>query len=125
MRVLIVEKDHSVRDRVKVALQQFDGVSVDFAEDSWALELAKENEYDLLVITDRLEVPGDGLTLLKELRTGGLAAPALLLSRDRGDVSIARELPNVATVLTVPPDTVEIFKAIVTIQLRLSQKPAH
>ena len=125
MRVLIVEKDHSVRDRVKVALQQFDGVAVDLAEDGWALELAKENQYDLLVITDRLEVPGDGIALLKDLRTGGLAAPALLLSRDRGDVSIARELHNVATVLTVPPDTVEIFKCIVTVQQRMNAKPAH
>ncbi len=125
MKVLLVEKDHSIRDRIKVAFQQFDGTTVDVAEDSWALELAKENEYDLLVITDRLEAPGDGIALLKELRTGGTAAPAILLSRDRGEVSIARELPNVSTVLTVPPDTVEIFKAIVTVHQRAASKPAH
>ena len=125
MRVLIVERDHNVRDRIKVALQQFEGTAVDTAEDSWALELAKENQYDLLIITDRLQNPGDGIELLKELRAGGLAAPAMLLSRDRGDVSISRELPNVTAVLTVPPDTVEIFKAIVNVQQRMSSKPQH
>lgn len=125
MRVLLVEKDHIVRDRVKVALQQFDGFVVDTAEDSWALELAKENAYDLLVITDRLEEPGDGVQLIKDLRDGGLGAPIILLSRDTGDGSLSREIPQVATVLAVPPDTVEIFKAIVTVQDRVGNRTSR
>lgn len=124
MRVLLVERDHTVRDRIKVAFQQFDGTTVDVAEDSWALELAKENEYDLLVVTDRLETPGDGLAILRDLRGGGVGAPAILLSRDRGEVSAARDLTNVAAVLTVPPDTVDIFKAIVSVHQRAASKPA-
>jgi DNA-binding NarL/FixJ family response regulator len=123
MRVLLVEADHVVRDRVKVALQQFDGTTVDVAEDAWALELAKENAYDLVVISDHLDQAGDGLKILKELRAGGLAGAAVVLSRDRGEAATRdKEALNVAAVVAVPPDTVEIFKAIVTAQSRSSGK---
>jgi DNA-binding response OmpR family regulator len=121
MRVLLVEADHAVRDKLKVALQQFDGTSVDFAEDSWALELARSNEYDLLVISDVLHAPGDGIKLLQDLRAGGLMGPAILLSKDRGSAELKdREAVNVSVVLTAPPDTVEIFKAIVSAQDRMA-----
>jgi len=122
MRALIVEKDHNVRDRFKVALQQFEGTVVDTAEDAWALDLAKENAYDLLVISDRLEKAGDGLELLGQLREGGLLAPTVLLARDRNEESIAREVPAVAAVVACPPDTVEIFRAIVSAKRQGSGK---
>ncbi len=122
MRVLIVEKDHMIRDRIKVALQQFEGTTVDTAEDSWALELAKENVYDLLVITDRLDAPGDGLELMKQLREGGLTAPAILLGRDRMEGTMSREIPLVAASLQVPPDTVAIFKAIMSARGKVSAR---
>ncbi|MCK6479048.1 MAG: hypothetical protein HUU06_07565 [Planctomycetaceae bacterium] len=120
MRVLLVEKDHNVRDRVKVALQQFEGTTVDTAEDAWALELAKENPYDLLVISDRLETQGDGLELMKQLREGGLGAPAILLARDRIEGTLSREIPQVAASIAVPPDTVEIFRCIVMAQQKVA-----
>jgi len=122
MKVLLVEADHAVRDILKVALQQFDGSSVDMAEDSWALELARSNAYDMLVISDTLQEPGDGIKLLQDLRAGGLMGPAILLSRDRGEASglRKREAVDVAQVLTVPPDTVEIFKAVVAAQDRMA-----
>jgi DNA-binding response OmpR family regulator len=122
MKVLLVEADHQVRDVVKVALQQFDGASVDLAEDAWALELARSNVYDMLVISDKLQEPGDGIKLLQDLRAGGLMGPAILLSRDRGDASGLkdREAVDVTQVLTVPPDTVEIFKAVVAAQDRMA-----
>lgn len=126
MKVLLVETNHVVRDQMKVALQQFDGTTVDTAEDSWALELAKENVYDLLVIADQLAEPGDGLGLLKDLRAGGLAGPVILLSRDRGEGGGKdREGVNAAAVLTVPPETVEIFKAILAAQQRMSAPQTH
>jgi DNA-binding response OmpR family regulator len=121
MKALLVETDHVIRDRVKVALQQFEGTTVDCAEDAWALELAKENPYDLLVIADHLQEPGDGLRLLRELRAAGLVGPSILLTRDSGDSGARdREAVNVSVVLTVPPDTVDIFKAIVTAQERVA-----
>lgn len=122
MRVLVVEKDHMIRDRFKVALQQFEGTQVDTAEDAWALELAKENAYDLLVITDRLDAPGDGLELMKQLREGGLSAPAILLGRDQMEGTMSREIPLVAASLPVPPDTVAIFKAIMAARGKVSAR---
>ncbi len=124
MRVLLVEADHVVRDRVKVALQQFDGITVDTAEDSWALELAKENAYELVAISDQLQDAGDGLKLLKELRAGGLLGPAVAISRDNGEAAAKeKDALGIASVVVVPPDTVEIFKALVAAQGRLSGKP--
>lgn len=121
MKVLLVETDHVVRDRIKVAFQQIEGASVDTAEDSWALELVKESPYDAVVIADTLQAPGDGLTLLKDLRAGGLIGPVILLSRATADSAPKdREGVNAAAVLTVPPDTLDIFKAVLAIQARLS-----
>ena len=121
MKVLLVEADHAVRDSLKVALQQFDGTSVDMAEDAWALELARSNAYDMVMISDTLRDRGDGIRLLQDLRAGGLMGPAILLSRDRGGEGIKdREKVDAAVVLTVPPDTVEVFRAIVQAQDRLA-----
>jgi DNA-binding response OmpR family regulator len=124
MRVLLVETDHNVRDRIKVAFQQTEGNTVDTAEDSWALELAKESPYDAVVIADTLQAPGDGIQLLKDLRAGGLVGPAILLARGGADAAHqSREGVNAAAVLTVPPDTLDIFKAILVVQERVA--PAH
>ena len=121
MKVLLVETDHAVRDRIKVAFQQIEGSSVDTAEDSWALELAKESPYDAVVIADTLQAPGDGLQILKDLRAGGLTGPVILLSHGSADAGHKdREGINAAAVLTVPPDTLDIFKAVLTVQERLA-----
>jgi DNA-binding response OmpR family regulator len=128
MRVLLVETDHVVRDRIKVAFQQYEGTTVDSAEDSWALELAKENVYDILVIDDTLQTQGDGIQLLKDLRAGGLNGPVILLSKSGADADAGakeREGVNAAVVLTIPPDTLDVFKAILNVQQRLASPQAR
>ena len=126
MKILLVETDHAVRDRIKVAFQQIEGSSVDTAEDSWALELIKESPYDAVVIADTLQAPGDGILLLKELRNGGLTGPVILLSHGTADATPKdREGVNAAAVLTVPPDTLDIFKAVLTVQQRLSPQQQY
>jgi len=126
MRVLLVETDHIVRDRIKVAFQQLEGCSVDTAEDSWALELAKESLYDAVVIADTLQAPGDGLQILRDLRTAGLTGPVILLSKGTSDQAPKdREGVNAAAVLTVPPDTLDIFKAVLAVQARVTVPQAR
>jgi DNA-binding response OmpR family regulator len=123
MKVLLVETNHVVRDQIKVAFQQIEGVTVDTAEDAWALELQKENAYDMLVIADLLTDQGDGIQLLKELREGGLTGPVILLSKSGADADAMakeREGVNAAVVLTVPPDTLDVFKAVLSAQQRLA-----
>jgi DNA-binding response OmpR family regulator len=126
MKILLVETDHAVRDRIKVAFQQIEGASVDTAEDSWALELIKESAYDAVVIADTLQAPGDGILLLKDLRNGGLTGPVILLSHGTADATPKdREGVNAAAVLTVPPDTLDIFKAVLTVQQRLAPQQQY
>jgi DNA-binding NarL/FixJ family response regulator len=127
MKVLLVEIDHVVRDRIKVAFQQIEGCTVDTAEDAWALELQKENAYDVLVIADTLMDQGDGIRILKDLRDAGLTGPVILLSRGGADAETAakeREGVNAAVVLTVPPDTIDIFKAVLAAQQRVAPPSA-
>jgi DNA-binding NarL/FixJ family response regulator len=126
MKVLLVEAEHGVRDRFKVALQQFEGFTVDTAEDSWALELAKETAYDMVAIADQLKEPGDGIQLLRDLRASGVIGPAIVLTRDGGAaIAQEKEMLNVASILPVPPETVDCFKSIVTAQNRLFGKPSR
>ncbi len=115
MNALLLESSRPVRDLVKVALLQFDGMTVDCAEDSWALEMVKEKPYELLVVSDCLEAPGDGLLILKQIREMGSQAPAVVLSHDQGAAaSRERAALIIMDIVSVPPDTVALFKAIVT-----------
>jgi DNA-binding response OmpR family regulator len=79
MRVLLVEDYAPVRESVAQALQEA-GVAVDSAtggeEGLW---LARTGDYDAVVLD--IGLPGrDGLSILRELRREGSAAPVLLLT---------------------------------------------
>jgi DNA-binding response OmpR family regulator len=119
MKTLLIESQRSIRDLVKVALQQFADAEVETAEDNWALEMAREKAYDMLVVSDHLAHPGDGLLLLKDLREQGFKVPAVVISRDRGE-ALGRERSNlnIAAVVNIPIDTVDLFKSIVSCRMR-------
>jgi DNA-binding response OmpR family regulator len=117
MRVLLVEANKAQRDLVKVALQQFEGTIVDTAEDNWAVEMARENAYQAIVLDDQLLHQGDGVLVLKDLREAGCLAPALVLSKDSGEsLSRERDALNVTQVLSFPLDTIELFKAVMALR---------
>jgi two-component system copper resistance phosphate regulon response regulator CusR len=79
MRLLVVEDESRVRAFLERGLREA-GFSVDCAmngEDG--LRLALVNPYDAIVLD--LALPGkDGLSVLRELRTGGRATPVLALT---------------------------------------------
>ncbi|WP_394752754.1 response regulator transcription factor [Crenothrix sp.] len=79
MKILITEDDHETLTYVSAGLQQA-GHIVDSAKDGYeGLFLAKEGDYDLLVV-DRM-LPGlDGLSLVKMLRSAGCNIPVLFLT---------------------------------------------
>jgi len=84
MRLLIVEDESRVAQFLRKGFEA-EGIAVDVAADGNAGEaLARDNDYDLIVLD--LTLPGrDGLEVLKAIRATGRGAPVLILSA-RGSV---------------------------------------
>ncbi len=79
MRILVVEDDTRLCDLLVRALKE-ESYAVDKAEDGQEGEwLAFENPYDLIVL-DIMLPRKDGFSVLKSLRTGGIATPVLILT---------------------------------------------
>ncbi|MEL6258055.1 MAG: response regulator transcription factor, partial [Pseudomonadota bacterium] len=84
MKVLVIEDDPKTSDFIAKVLVEA-GHAVDQAADGeTGLTMARDGYFDVLVV-DRMLPLKDGLTLVREYRDGGGAAPALFLSA-LGDV---------------------------------------
>ncbi|MEY6433507.1 response regulator transcription factor [Thioalkalicoccus limnaeus] len=83
MRILVIEDDAETARYIAQGLRE-QGHVVDLAADGHeGLMLASGTDYDVLII-DRMLPRLDGLALLKMLRAGGMATPALLLTAMSG-----------------------------------------
>lgn len=82
MRALIVEDDHAIADFVARGLREA-GFAVDIARTGeTGLAMALGEPYDVAIVD--LMLPGrDGLSLIDELRRGGVMMPVLILSARR------------------------------------------
>ena len=79
MRLLVVEDDRALASLLVRALRE-ESYAVDLAQDGQEAEwLAFENPYDVIVLDLMLPVK-DGITVLKNLRTGGISTPVLILT---------------------------------------------
>jgi two-component system OmpR family response regulator len=82
MRVLVVEDDPAIAAFVARGLREA-GYTVDEAADGdVALDLATSEPFDLAVI-DLMLPKRDGLSLIEELRAGGVTMPVLILTAKR------------------------------------------
>ena len=82
MRALLVEDDASIADFVVRGLKEA-GFAVDHAVDGEAgLAAAVEQPYDVAIV-DVMLPRRDGLSLIEELRRGGVSTPVLILSARR------------------------------------------
>lgn len=87
MRILLVEDDSALSNVLTRVLRE-EAYAVDLAEDGVEAEWhAFENPYDL-VILDLMLPRKDGLSVLRDLRKGGIHTPVLILTAkdDTGDV---------------------------------------
>jgi heavy metal response regulator len=82
MRALLVEDDASIADFVARGLKEA-GFAVDHAADGDAgLAAARQEPYDVAIV-DVMLPRRDGLSLIEELRRGGVSTPVLILSARR------------------------------------------
>ncbi len=83
MKLLIIEDDNETRSYVSAGMKEA-GHTVDLANDGYeGLLLAKEGNYDLLIV-DRMLPHLDGLTVVKTLRSTGYNVPVLFLTTMSG-----------------------------------------
>jgi two-component system OmpR family response regulator len=79
MRILIAEDEPALATQIKNVLMS-DGLAVDVAPDGGeALFLAKTEPYDMMILDIGLPVK-DGITVLKNMRAGGVETPVLILT---------------------------------------------
>ncbi len=79
MRILIIEDDRDSAGYLQRALKE-SGHSSDLAADGEeGLHMAQTGRYDVLIV-DRMLPRLDGLSMLRQLRSDGVDAPALILS---------------------------------------------
>ena len=82
MRALVVEDDATIADFVARGLREA-SFAVDEAADGEAgLEAARRQPYDVAIV-DVMLPKRDGLSLIEELRRGGVTTPVLILSARR------------------------------------------
>ncbi len=112
MRLLIVEDERRLADRVARGLRE-EGFAADLAGSlATARERAIENAYDAILLD--LGLPdGEGIELLKRWRSEGLATPVLVLTaRDRLDEKVAGLDAGADDYLTKPFEFGELLARI-------------
>lgn len=91
MRILVVEDDRALASLLVRALRE-ESYAVDLAQDGQEAEwLAFENPYDVIVLDLMLPVK-DGISVLKNLREGGISTPVLILTAKDSTEDIVRGL---------------------------------
>src|ERR1700737_1383338 len=79
MRLLIVEDDRDAADYLVKAFREVGHVTDRAADGEEGLALALDGQYDVLVV-DRMLPKLDGLSVIGQLRAGGIETPGLILS---------------------------------------------
>jgi two-component system OmpR family response regulator len=79
MRVLVIEDDRETAQFLQRSLRE-SGHAAELAEDGEAgLSMARHGKYDIIIV-DRMLPRLDGLSVVQELRGGGMRTPVLILS---------------------------------------------
>jgi two-component system, OmpR family, response regulator len=120
MRVLVVEDDQAISSFISQGLREA-GFAVDVAVDGHeGLAKAQTSEYDAAVVD--LMLPGrDGLSLVGELRRGGLRTPVIMLTARRSVEDRVRGLETGADDYLVKPFAFPELLARVQALIRRSQ----
>jgi len=123
MRVLLVEDDMALSDLLLRVLRE-EAYAVDHATDGQEGEwLAFENPYDLIILDLMLPVK-DGLTVLKNIREGGISTPLMILTARDAKDDLVKGLDEGADDYLTKPFSIEELLARIRVLLKRKRNPA-
>ena len=121
-RILVVDDEKLIVKGIKFSLEQ-EGMSVDCAYDGEeAIRLAKENQYDMMLLDVMLPV-FDGFEVLRQIRESS-ALPIIMLTAKGDDMDKILGLEYGADDYITKPFNILEVKARIKAIMRRSQKPA-
>lgn len=123
MRVLVVEDDKELNQFIRTALKREGFVTDSAPNGKEALELARETEYDVILL-DMMMPELNGLTVLKELRKKGTPSAILMVTSQSHETDKLAGLNNGADDYLVKPFLVSELIARIRAVLRRRQ-PAN
>ena len=122
IRCLIVTADKTVRDTVKVGLDQTQAFEVECAEDAWALEMVRASPYQVVVADSTLGDGSDGIELLRRVRDVSADAELLLVTRSKTQnryLTRDKQQLGIYAFLQAPIEPFEFFKVVARLLERL------
>jgi DNA-binding response OmpR family regulator len=124
IKVLLIESDPKTRDIIEVGLDNFQAFEVDNAEDSWAVEMAKENSYDLLLVDLELADHVDGMEVVRQIREADPEVEIIVITKGRSSKLLSKEKNalNVFALLPTPIEELSFFKLIGRVRDRIESK---
>ena len=121
-RIFVVDDEKLIVKGIKFSLEQ-EGMSVDCAYDGEeAIRLAKENQYDMMLLDVMLPV-FDGFEVLRQIRESS-ALPIIMLTAKGDDMDKILGLEYGADDYITKPFNILEVKARIKAIMRRSQKPA-
>ena len=120
MRILVVEDDPALSSLLVRALRE-ESYAVDMAPDGQEAEwLAFENPYDVIILDLMLPIK-DGITVLKNIRRGGINTPVLILTAKDAPPEVVEGLDEGADdYITKPFNLDELLARVRTLLRRRS-----
>jgi len=114
IKVLLIESDPKTRDIIEVGLDNFQVFEVDNAEDSWAVDMAKEKSYDLVLVNLELANHVDGMDVVRKIREADQEVEIIVITRGKSSRLLSKEkaVSGVFALLPSPIEELAFFKLI-------------
>lgn len=114
IKVLLIVSDPTTRDTIQVGLRNFPGFEVEHAEDRWAVDMAREERYDLILASTRLSGEKSGLDIVRRIREFDSTSEIILITKGHSAKAVGREKTalNLFGHLEVPIDDQAFFKTL-------------
>ena len=122
MEILLVEKDHLIRDQVKVGLQQFPEFHVTCVEGYGGMNALRQRAFDAVF----LGVPddaGEARRMFEHLRAIDRGVDLVCMVPERLAKDMAAEKPrfDIWSILAVPFDVTDFFRLVARLRERRQQ----
>ena len=123
MEILLVVRDHLIRDQIKVGLQQFSEFDVTVGEGYAAINEIRQHQYDSVFIAIDPENK-EGFRLLEHLRSFDSSTQTIVVTPERHARELAPEKSrmHISSFLNTPIDVTEFFRLVSRLRERKRER---